>query len=106
MKWFPGATKHGVLLDAAVDDHPRCRTCDGVCCRSFPTVELTWPEYETLRSLGAQRLEFSPTGHCRLVIEFGCEFQVDGRCSIYQHRPSVCRRFICHEDEPALHAGA
>ncbi len=88
--------KRGVMLDSPVDDDRRCRECGGACCRAFPTVEVTWEEYERLRRLGARRLVFSLTGHHRLVIENGCEFQEeDGRCSIYPHRPEICRRFFC-----------
>ncbi len=90
--------KHGVLLDRPVDDDPRCRDCDGACCRSFPSVEISWPEFARLQALGAQRLEISLTGHHALVIENGCEFLIEGRCSIYEHRPDICRHFLCGED--------
>ncbi len=89
---------HGMLLDMPVDDPSCCRNCDGACCRSFPSVDLTWDEYEHLMALGASRLHFSLTGHHKLLIENGCEFLVAGRCSIYDHRPDVCRRFICRHD--------
>jgi uncharacterized protein len=89
--------KHGALLDHPVDDDGRCRECDGACCRSFPNVALTWAEYEQLRALGAARLHFSLSGQHRLIIENGCEFFMQGRCSIYQHRPDVCRRFFCRD---------
>ncbi len=97
MEKLARARKHGVLLDRPVDDDPRCRDCGGVCCRSFPAVELSWTEYQRLGTLGARRLEFSITGHHRLVIENGCEFLVEGRCSIYRDRPGICRRFRCED---------
>jgi Fe-S-cluster containining protein len=97
MEKLAKARRRGVLLARPVDDDPRCRDCGGVCCRSFPTVELSWPEYQTLRALGARCLEFSLTGHHKLIIENGCEFLVQGRCSIYEHRPDVCRRFHCED---------
>ncbi len=89
--------RHGVMRDASVDDDGRCRECDGTCCRSFPTVALSWAEYQRLEALGARRLEFSLTRHHVLVIENGCEFLVGGRCSIYADRPEICRRFICDD---------
>ncbi len=89
--------KHGILLDGPVDDDGRCKDCNGACCRSFPSVDLSWAEYERLRDLGAIRLEFSLTGHCKLIIENGCEFLADGRCTIYPDRPDVCRRFFCRD---------
>ena len=90
--------KHGVLMDRPVDDDSRCRECDGACCRAFPSVNLSWPEYERLKSLGAGRLYFSLTGRHCLIIENGCEFLVAGQCSIYDQRPETCRRFFCRED--------
>jgi len=90
-------TWQGVLLDRPVDNDLRCRECDGFCCRSFPTVNLTWSEYETLKALGARRLSFSLNGHYKLIIENGCEFQVRGKCIIYRDRPDICRRFICQK---------
>ena len=89
--------KHGMLMDVPVDDDDRCRACDGACCRSFPSVNLSWEEYERLKGLGAGRLDFSLTGHNRLIIENGCEFLVAGQCSIYDQRPEICRRFFCRE---------
>ncbi len=89
--------RHATLRDRGVDDDWRCRGCDGVCCRSFVAVELTWAEYERLEALGARRLAFSLRGPHRLVIEDGCEFLVGGRCGIYEQRPEVCRRFICDD---------
>jgi Fe-S-cluster containining protein len=89
--------RHAILSDRSVSDDCRCQACDGVCCRSFVAVELTWAEYERLEALGAQRLEFSLRGPHRLLIENGCEFLVRGRCAIYEHRPELCRRFICDD---------
>ncbi len=89
--------RHAILRDRGVDDDWRCRACDGVCCRSFVAVELTWAEYERLEALGARRLEFSLRGRHRLVIDGGCEFLAGGRCGIYDDRPEVCRRFICDD---------
>jgi Fe-S-cluster containining protein len=98
MKRLAGAVKRGILLDRPVDDDPRCQRCDGGCCRAFPSVELSFSEYERLLALGAQRLERVAPGRCRLNIEYGCEFLVDGKCSIYPHRPAICRRFTCRDE--------
>lgn len=95
MEKVAGRKRRGILVDRPVDDDGRCRDCDGCCCRSFPSVEISWPEYQALEALGARRLELSLTGHHRLLIENGCEFLVDGRCSIYASRPEICRRFVC-----------
>lgn len=90
--------RHGLLLDQPVDDPPCCRACDALCCRSFPSVNLTWTEYEQLSGLGATRLQFSLYGPHKLIIENGCEFLQENRCGIYQHRPDICRRFVCQTD--------
>jgi Fe-S-cluster containining protein len=89
--------RHGLLLEQQLEDPERCRHCDGACCRAFPSVPLTWTEYETLKTLGARRLEFSLRGRHLLLIENGCEFLENGRCAIYPNRPEVCRRFYCSD---------
>ncbi len=87
-----------LLMDHPVENEEHCRNCDGECCRSFPALELTWAEFETLKALGSNRLHFSLTGRHKLVIENGCEFLVKGRCAVYDFRPEVCRRFMCQMD--------
>lgn len=89
------ARRHGILLDNPLDGDQRCFSCGGDCCRSFADVELTWDEYERLRKLGASRLQLSLAGPHRLLIDYGCEFLKSGRCSIYEARPEICRRFTC-----------
>jgi hypothetical protein len=89
--------RHGILLDHQLDDPQRCRDCDGACCRAFPSVALTWEEYQMLKALGARRLDFSISGSHQLLIENGCEFLIGGRCAIYANRPQICRRFYCSD---------
>lgn len=89
--------KRGVLLDEHVDGNDNCSGCDAACCRGFPSVELTPQEYATLERFGAARLQFLLDGRHYLLIENGCEFLIDGRCGIYDHRPDICRRFTCCE---------
>jgi len=103
--------RHAHLGDHSVDDDWRCRSCDGACCRSFVAVELTAAEYGRLEALGATRLQLSLRGPHWLLVENGCEFLAGGRCGIYDHRPEVCRRFICDDvagcpDPPAVGAPA
>jgi Fe-S-cluster containining protein len=103
--WWTRVKHRASVRERAVDDHPRCRGCDGACCRSFAAVELTGAEYLRLEALGASRLQLSLRGPHWLVIEGGCEFLVDGRCAIYGQRPDVCRRFLC-DDEAGIEAPA
>lgn len=90
--------RHGILLDHPLDAPSSCRECDALCCRSFPSVELSWEEYQQLEALGATRLQFALYGPHKLIIENGCEFLDGSRCGIYDHRPAICRRFICSRD--------
>jgi Fe-S-cluster containining protein len=99
MLWFNRAAqkRHGILMPQPVGDSPQCNSCDGACCRSFTSVALTWEEFERLQSLGARGLHLALYGPPLLLIDAGCEFLSAGRCSIYLHRPEVCRRFICQK---------
>jgi Fe-S-cluster containining protein len=87
-----------VLLDHPIGNLERCQTCGADCCRSFPAVNISWTEYIRLRALGANRLFFSLSGRYKLIIENGCEFLFQDRCSIYEQRPDICRRFLCIDD--------
>jgi Fe-S-cluster containining protein len=88
---------HGMLLDAPRDGDDRCLNCGGICCSSFAAVEISWDEYERLKGLGAKRLQLSLYGPHKLEIDYGCEFLEGGRCSIYEARPDICRRFYCSD---------
>ena len=88
---------HGILLDAPRDGDDRCQNCGGVCCSSFTAVEISGDEYKRLQGLGASRLHLSLFGPHKLEIDGGCEFLDGGRCSIYEARPDICRRFFCSD---------
>lgn len=90
-----GEKRHGRLLAHPQDGDERCSRCGGECCRSFTDVELSWEEFERLQKLGASRLQLALFGPHRLLIDYNCEFLREGRCSIYEARPEICRRFIC-----------
>lgn len=93
--------KHGIMSDIPVDGS-RCAGCAADCCRGFLSVALTPEEYALLQRLGARRLEFTLSGRFYLIIENGCEFLREDRCSIYESRPTICRRFTCSDgDKPA-----
>ncbi len=89
--------KHGILLAKAMDGSNHCNGCDAACCRGFPSVRLTYEEYAELERLGATRLYFLLNGDHFLLIENGCEFLTNNRCSIYNSRPDICRRFTCKD---------
>lgn len=89
--------KHGILRDQPLENSERCAACDADCCRGFPSVELDASEYGLLEKLGAQRLTFTLDARFYLIIENGCEFLDHNRCSIYEHRPRICRIFYCED---------
>jgi Fe-S-cluster containining protein len=76
--------------------------CDGctACCTSSQFVHIVPDETETLARI-PRRLLFPapglPAGHTLLPYdEHGhCPMLVDGRCSIYAHRPRTCRVYDC-----------
>ncbi len=97
---FPSLKKkkyHGILLDTPRNSDARCQQCGGICCNSFTAIDISWDEYQRLEELGAKRLQLSLFGPHKLEIDCGCEFLIEGCCSIYEARPDICRRFICSE---------
>jgi uncharacterized protein len=94
--------RQSMVLDRPIENQTQCQDCDGECCRSIPAMEISWEEFETLKALGATRLYFSLAGHHKFIIENGCEFLFRGKCSIYEARPDVCRRFICLRDSSTM----
>jgi len=99
-----------------------CETCTSACCgRKFSQVRLTEHDIERLRGAGIDlegKLDVydtkSFTGYTaqmRLVPWFGdedeqaCPFLEETGCSVYEHRPLVCREYspwtcdIYEEDE-------
>ena len=90
-------------LDAAVrgaaDMDVPCGECIA-CCTSGQFVHIAPDEVDTLARIpSALRFPapFAPKGHVLLGYdEHGrCPMLVDGRCSIYEHRPRTCRTYDC-----------
>ena len=81
---------------------PECATCPGLCCRNDtimlhpdrgddPAVYATEPITNPLTGGPAFMLAHKPNGDCVYLAEVGGA----GRCSIYDHRPAICRAFDC-----------
>ena len=76
--------------------------CDGctACCTSSQFIHIGPDETDTLSHIPAE-LVFPaprlPRGHVVLGYdERGhCPMLIDGRCSIYEHRPRTCRTYDC-----------
>jgi len=76
-----------------------CGTCTA-CCTSSQFVHIGPDETDTLAHVPAALLFPAPRlprGHMLLGYdERGhCPMLVDGRCSIYEHRPRTCRTYDC-----------
>lgn len=76
--------------------------CDGcsACCTSSQFVHIAPDERDTLAHVPRELLFAAPglpSGHVVLGYdERGhCPMLVDGRCSIYAHRPRTCRTYDC-----------
>ena len=75
-----------------------CGSCSA-CCRSSQFVHIAPEETDTLAHIPAELRFPAPgmPGHVLLGYdERGhCPMLVDGRCSIYEHRPRTCRTYDC-----------
>jgi hypothetical protein len=76
--------------------------CDGctACCTASQFVHIEPDETDTLAHIPAELLfpaPGRPPGHVLLGYdERGhCPMLVEGRCSIYEHRPKTCRSYDC-----------
>lgn len=81
-----------------------CGKCKGLCCKYY-TVIIDEPEdaddFDELRWFLAHKNNYIylDEGDWHLNVASDCRFLGDeGRCNIYEHRPSVCRDFG-HKEE-------
>ncbi|MDQ2727267.1 MAG: YkgJ family cysteine cluster protein [Actinomycetota bacterium] len=90
------------MLGAIRGQHASDVPCEGctACCTSSQFVHIGPDETDTLAHIPAEVLfpaPRRPAGHVILGYdERGhCPMLVDGRCSIYEHRPRTCRTYDC-----------
>ena len=86
-------------LAEGVDIDVPCGGCTA-CCTSSQFVHIEPDETETLARIPRELLfpaPRRPAGHVLLGYdERGhCPMLVDGKCSIYEHRPRTCRTYDC-----------
>lgn len=86
------------LRGEGVSDVP-CGSCTG-CCTSSQFVHIEPDERDTLAHIPAALLfpaPQMPKGHVLMGYDDRghCPMLVDGRCSIYDHRPRTCRVYDC-----------
>ncbi len=75
--------------------NPTCAQCGGACCwgvmidpfRGFSGDEQRW-----LKLHGFKKPD-------RIKLDKACEMLNDGKCSIYETRPNVCKRFVVGSPE-------
>ncbi|MHC4741932.1 MAG: YkgJ family cysteine cluster protein [Planctomycetota bacterium] len=84
-------------LDRQIREQAQGRECEacGDCC-DFEAFEhrlfVTPPELAYLAAKpGGEELRSMPTGRC--------PYNIDGKCTIYEHRFAGCRIFACKGDE-------
>ena len=88
-----------VVTTGAGDVDVPCGECTA-CCRSSMFIHIAPDETDALAHIPREllfRAPGRPRGHVVMGYdEHGCcPMLVDGRCSIYEHRPRTCRAFDC-----------
>jgi Fe-S-cluster containining protein len=75
--------------------------CDGctACCRSGKLIAVGPDEKDALAHIPADCLRPMPGEPGRLILEHGsdgtCSQLIEGRCTVYAHRPQACRAYDC-----------
>lgn len=101
IKW--GKTLKKIMYPAEVkielnkDLECPCSECDGHCCSRFSAVDITEEEAKFLESKypGSTNKEKNNWNLEMRLNNNTCVKLKDGKCSIYEDRPNVCRRFRC-----------
>jgi Fe-S-cluster containining protein len=85
--------------------HSPCETCPDVCCNRL-TIEVLQPQlseaqfYDYIDWVG-RRMGVTigkVNVDCRLfemTIMTPCKYLAGGRCTDYEHRPTICRLYTC-----------
>ncbi|GAC1590356.1 MAG: hypothetical protein NVS3B21_07820 [Acidimicrobiales bacterium] len=86
-------------IDGARASDVPCGACSA-CCTASQFVHIGPEETDTLAHVPAELLfaaPFLPPGHKVMGYDRAgrCPMLVDGRCSIYEHRPRTCRTYDC-----------
>ena len=69
----------------------RCRQC-GTCCR-FKTVPVTADDIRRLESAGYTDFVLTKPELSLRRVNGRCVFVKDDKCTVYEHRPNVCREY-------------
>lgn len=77
-------------LDAIYAEIPTI-DCKGLCAESCGPISVSPDEWRRMKETGGKEPGVNPK-------TFVCNMLKDGRCSIYQARPAICRLFGVVED--------
>ena len=81
--------------------------CKGLCVDSCGPIAMSVDEKERIRELG---VEIPPMAEALAALDRGedyyCPALVEGRCSVYEARPTVCRLWGATESMPCPHGCA
>lgn len=83
-----------------------CKQC-GICCKLF-LINLSEEEYKSKTyktQFDEYTDDFEEAELCGMNIlaqneDGSCIYLKDGKCSIHERRPQVCRNFFCESGEP------
>ncbi len=100
-----------VGLPVEITPENKCRLCAGSKCCTYITQPLDTPRSKAdfqllLWQLSHAGIEiYKDDGQWHLLVNTPCtHLQSDGRCAIYEQRPSICREYDnewCEYDAPA-----
>lgn len=106
---FSGAALRAIKERVVTQQELPCRTCIGACCGvRLDTIRVTAADVERLEAAGIEvpravelhedGVDFAGyVGHLRLVTDEAgktrCPFLEPWGCSVYEHRPLICREF-------------
>lgn len=89
---FPLMQQKLAALDQLYAELPHLE-CKGLCQEVCGIIPATKPEqWRIMGLLGRAPVQLSPE----------CPLLVDGRCSVYQHRPLICRLWGMVEDDDRM----
>lgn len=75
--------------------------CEGLCAGACGPVHASDVERQILAEHGIRIAEFTVENVlAELVVSRDCPALVDGRCSVYEVRPTICRLWGAVEDLP------
>ena len=85
-----------------MSDKIECFQC-GECCHTLESVKITREEFEILKQFDEPNV--IPIENDRFSLLLPCQYQKDGKCTVWNVRPCMCRMWHCgrlKESDPML----